>query len=737
MNISFEKFNMHIIKQFFVNLYSRISDFCKASLEVSASPRSKITGCILSLALIIFIGIFNRQFTSQNFNAKWLILGSCMLLSLLIGVFTAFKIKIKNKILNVAWMVTLFLTMPFIMITMTEALNGIFIYDMTPNGLLGNYCVILVLIVFLYAISGSFRLASLILTPVMFGLGVAHAYLMQFRGTPFIPMDFFSVTTAAKVANTYNYTPTYNMIAATIVFVLIIVIAVKSDMPETKAIYKIVSRAFFGTITCVLLSVFYFTNIFADAGLKPNFWNQTSGYKNYGFVYNFFCNTKYLYMTEPSGYDSNQIGDNVDKIVGDYNKYQDGTLQPNIICIMNESLSDLGVLGEFETNQDYMPFMHSLTENTIKGNLFVPVIGGGTSNTEFEFLTGHSTAFLPSGSNAYMLYVKNPMASLVSTLEAQGYSSIAIHPYYSSGWDRASVYDNFGFNKFISLENMMDISLMDDYASNGKTPDYLQELLDQYYPGKNMIIRQYISDSYNYKQVIEDYNNRDKSKPYFAFNVTMQNHGGYNTPECSNFEEEIYLTSVNGNYPKTNKYLSLVKKSDDAFKELIEHFQKVKEPTVICMFGDHQPSVEASFVNEMLGVSDIANITIEQNQKRHTTPFFIWANYDIEEQYIERLSVNYLSSYVLQTAGVYLTEYNKYLVKLSEILPVIDTVGYIDIEGNYYSWGNKSKYTDLLNEYERIQYNNVFDSEKRNNKVFYLEGYVYESSNLVEAHKDD
>ena len=67
--------------------------------------------------------------------------------------------------------------------------------------------------------------------------------------------------------------------------------------------------------------------------------------------------------------------------------------------------------------------MRSLTENTVKGTLYVPVIGAGTSNTEFEFLTGHTTSFLSPGSNAYMLYVNNALPSLVSTL------FVAIHIY--------------------------------------------------------------------------------------------------------------------------------------------------------------------------------------------------------------------------------------------------------------------------------------------------------------------
>ena len=390
---------------------------------------------------------------------------------------------------------------------------------------------------------------------------------------------------------------------------------------------------------------------------------------------------------------------------------------------MNESLSDLQTLGDFTVNEDYMPFMRSLTENTIKGNLYVPVIGAGTSNTEFEFITGHTTAFLPAGSNAYMLYVKNHIASLVSTLKSQGYSAFALHPYFAMGWNRTNVYNNLGFERFFSIESILNSEMMNLYRNNSGNSEYLQSMAEQYYPGENLLIRQYISDSYDYKTLIKDYENRDTSKPYFAFNVTMQNHGGYTT-SCSNFNEDIYVTSSQNVYPKTNKYLSLVKYSDQAFEELINYFRQVKEHTIICMFGDHQPSVENDFIAEALGVENLLSLSIEQEQARHVTPFIIWANFDIEEQQIERLSANYLSSLLLKTAGLELTEYNKYLLKLSDLLPVIDTTGYIDRNGTYYRWSDHTEYDQILSEYEQIQYNNIFETNKKSIKTFYLDGYT-------------
>lgn len=714
---------------FFVN---SLPNFLKNTFEIKYSKASKITGSVLCLVALLLVVFSVNTYQTLSFSVRWLLLAIDLALPFILGLSVIFTIKLKNDLTNKIWQFGFFLLMPIVTITMTECLNNVFIYDMTYLGFFGNYVVILVFNFVFFALTGSFRVSYLIVNTVLFGLALCHSYVMDFRGTPFQPMDFLSVTTAANVANTYNFAPGYKVITGVFIFIFIVTISIKTPTPKYNIITKIASRSFTAVFSGTIIIIFYATSIFADMGIRPDFWNQTRGYHNYGFVFNFFANTKYLYMNKPSTYDPNEIENIINKNE-QTNQEETNTSEntPNIICIMNESLSDLKVLGNLTTNEDYMPFMNSLTENTIKGNLYVPVIGAGTSNTEFEFLTGHTTAFLPSGSNAYMLYVKNPMASLVSTLEAQNYSSAALHPYYSSGWKRPEVYSNFGFNKFTALEDIIDISLMNDYMDNGNDPNYLQQLIEQNYPNTpNMLVRQYISDSYNYKLIIDDYKNRDKSKPYFTFNVTMQNHGGY-TPSAVNFDESIYATSSTQNYNKANKYLSLVKASDNAFKELIEYFKKVKEPTVICMFGDHQPNIETEFISECLGVNNLSNLTVEQEQNRHITPFYIWANYDIEEQYIERLSSNYLSSLVLQTAGVKLTEYNKYLLSLSKVLPVINTVGYIDNQGVYYKWSDSSPYRSILSEYENIQYNAVFDTENKNLKTFFIDGYTHEASDLI------
>ncbi len=722
---------LEVIYNFLTKTKANAIDLFNKAFEVKTSKKAKITATILTGVLFICVMVLYREFVDSSFKTKWYMFSAALILPMIIGLMTAYTVRFKNSKKNKFVKTSSLFIMPFFAIGMSEALNGVFIFKMKPVAVLGNYIIVLLLYLFLFAISGSFKITFLTVNTIIFGFSVAHCYIMEFRGVPLVPSDLWSIGTAGAVANTYDFTPPAQMILAIMIFIIITIFAIKLKTPKYKLTSRIVCRVISGTLSFVLIFSYFKTDFFVDLGIKPYFWNMSRWYNEYGFVYNFFCNARYISLPTPSGYDHQTVGDQVGNVQNE-DKYENSSKKPNIICIMNESLSDLQVLGEFETNEDYMPFMRSLEKNTIKGYTYVPVVGAGTSNTEFEFLTGHSTAFLPAQSNVYMLYLENPLASLVSTLEAQNYSSLGFHPYYASGWDRTNVYSNFGFDRFTSFEDMVDEELYDYYKSNSSDPNDLQEYIDANYPElTNMFTRQYVSDSYNYKWLIEDYKNRDKDKPYFVFNVTMQNHGGY-TAVADNFEEKIYTTSLSKQYPKVNQYLSLVKQSDDAFKELIQYFSKVKEPTVICMFGDHHPTVEKEFIAEIMGIDSLSNLSIRQNQLRHATPFFIWANYDIEEQYIEQISVNYLSSIVLKTAGLQLTKYNEYLLEMAKELPVIDTVGYIDKDGRHYAWEDKSPYTEILNEYDRIQYNNLADQAHVDTNVFYIEGYVHTPTEITE-----
>ncbi|MFR9101099.1 MAG: LTA synthase family protein, partial [Anaerostipes hadrus] len=230
--------------------------------------------------------------------------------------------------------------------------------------------------------------------------------------------------------------------------------------------------------------------------------------------------------------------------------------KPNVVVIMNETFSDLNVVNKIKTNKEVMPFINSLKDNTIKGHMLVSVFGGGTSNSEYEFLTGNSVSALPLNGNAYTQFVKHKVPSLASQLKEQGYDTLAFHPYKAHGWNRDTVYPLLGFDQFLD-ETCMN--------PNGEK------------------FRGWYSDSEDYNKIIDIFNKKKAGQPLFLFNVTIQNHGGYLIAD-KNFKEEIKIKDEKAT-DTANRYLSLIHESDRAFEKIINYFKNQKEPTIVVMFG--------------------------------------------------------------------------------------------------------------------------------------------------------
>lgn len=701
-----------------------------------AGKKARLLAIAVTVFIIIFVAVNRSLYLDPELEIEY---GRLLLvLSMLGGVAAGLLIAVKpgvdekhKKLVNTV----MFLIMPIFSMQMVECFNGNFVWNFSVKTGIANYMIYLVFYLICYLITGKYHLTGLIINIFLYVWSLINYFVELFRGTPFVPMDILSVKTGLSVSDGYTYSLSWNIILGTIVFLMVYLFnrRIQNIKPE-RIKSKVALRCSAAGYLAVVLLSFFFTDFSTNTGYKPDFWNQSRGYHNTGSFFNFCLNTKYLVVGKPSGYDASRAAEYVDETLEDYgvdpdsdtstnlltgeNDYTASGETPNIIYIMNESFADLGQLGDLETNEDYMPFIHSLTENTVKGYLSMPVFGAGTSNSEFEALTGNSMTFLPAGCNVYQSYIKREIPSLVSTLQTLGYSRTAYHPYYGTGWNRESVYSLMGFEDFISLEDFVSQSTLDTYQQNGDVEEY-EALLAQEHPGEDILLRRFVSDAYDYQMVEEMYENRDASRPFFIFNVTMQNHGGYGV-SYRNFEQEIHITNLSGFYPQAERYLSLVKESDAAFESLVEYFSNVDEPTMICMFGDHFPSVEDEFYEEMLG-SSLDELTVEQEQKRYATPFVIWANYDIQEAEVDTISANYLSTLLAQTAGLPMTQYQKYLSVLYQSLPVIDLVGYIDSDGEYYESGAETPYDDLLHQYNCIEYNALLDKTDRDDSLFYLQ----------------
>lgn len=649
--------------------------------------------CILICICFVFRDTFAAN--EEHGNVILYMTAACTGFSLFLSFF---RLKDK-KWLNLIYNLLIFLLVPLLIETAVEALNTNLLWEIAIKGnIFMNYLIYLMIYVLLYACFGSLKISLLVSSTLFTAFGIVNMYVKLYKGSPLLPWDFGSIKTAANVAGTFQFSISCEILFSLSALLLVILLTLnirQKKKAKRRPALRLACLALFVGVS----GTFYMTDIFArEFGATPDFFNQTRGYEQKGAVAEFVVNTKYMSLNEPATYDPSLVEEEVRNYT-DPNasilkeKPKDLPEKPNIIVIMNESFSDLSVIGDFETNIPYMPYIDSMRdmENVIEGNAYVSTIGTGTSNTEYEFLTGNPMAFLPIGSNAYQLYVDHTQPSLVSTVHSQNYSAVTFHPYYQSSWNRVSVYENMGFEDFISIE---------DLASPVK-------------------LRRFVSDAYDFEYIKKLYEQKDPDQPFFLFNITMQNHSSYEK-EYANFKQEVWLEGLEGTYPETDQYLSLIKRTDDAFKVLIEYFQQIHEPTVILMFGDHQPFIENGFYSEVMQ-ENLSEMDDEKAQLRYITRFVLWANYDIPEAWIDHISVNYLSVLLSEAANLKQTDYQRFLATLYNKVPVITTMGCIDQEGNYFFQDEDNNNEEGLRIYRNAAYNNLREDEKRVNSLFYLQ----------------
>lgn len=539
---------------------------------------------------------------------------------------------------------------------------------------------------FLFFVFGRIKWALRFQSVFFMVIGLADYYVLSFRSAPIMPWDIYSAGTALSVADNFEYSLEKNTVFVLIGFAVLIILASMARLNIKNICGQAVRAAAVRLVGILASAVFlaaYTHYVQLDStvlrfGMYDKLFTPTVISRRDGSAVAFLMELKYISIDTPDGYSA----DKACEILEPYAQNTDVLSvkrRPNIIVVMNEAFSDLSVLGSFETNKDYMPFIRSLmqegAENTVSGHLNVSVLGGNTANTEFEFLTGNSMAFLPQGSVPYQQYIKDEMPSLVSYLKSLGYQTAALHPYNSTGWDRNKVYPLLGFDNAYFIRSFIN-------------------------PEK---IRKYVSDRACYEKIISLYENRQDGAPLFIFNVTMQNHSSY-TEEFDNFTPDITVTDSNSK--ALNNYLSLIKLSDEEIRELIDYFSCEDEETVIVFFGDHQPTNSVVSNIWKINGKNGNNLSEADEAKRYIVPFFIWANFDIAEESGVETSSNFLGGRVLEACGLPLYDYAAYLKGLSESFPVITSIRAQSSDGES---SDVKSVSDKLNDYAILQYNRMFD----------------------------
>lgn len=507
---------------------------------------------------------------------------------------------------------------------------------------------------------------------------IANYFVIALRDKPIMPADLKAIGTATEVMGGYTFMPSWKMalgVLAVIGYIVALVLVWRRGRAEAKRGLRarLVRRGALAAVAAALALVGVNTQTFKD--LETFAWDVMllKSFHEEGMVTTYLKSAMNSAVKEPEGY-SREI---VNGYLEEYRrkaKPREGVRPTNIIMVMNEAFSDLRTVG-LDGRIDAMPFIDSLEADTAEGSLYVSVYGGGTCNTEFEALTGNTLAFMGSGAYPYTENVTKPLFSLAQYFRDLGYSTDAFHANSARNWNRNMVYPNLGFEEFHSIE---------DYAEFGEVP-YLHN-----YPAD-------IAD-YRYMEAVSA---EKADHPRFLFNVTMQNHAGYE--RWLDVERADTVAEYGADlYEDAQIYLSLVSASDADVRQLVETYRDSDEPTMIVFFGDHQPSLPEPALQEIY-------VGMRNSLDQFKSKFFIWTNYDTPELHDTGVSANYLSWLILDQGNFPLTPYHRMLEEVYAKYPVITAQGVIGIDGAYYTGIAEIMDDPLIQKYQYIQYANLFD----------------------------
>lgn len=569
--------------------------------------------------------------------------------------------------------------------TITETLARNVLWDLRAGAVLATLLFTLALYALFFAVFGRLSTGIIAGSGVLLAVGLVSYFVMLFRGTPFVlPGDLYAIGTAASVAGSYSFRFDALFLLAVFQFVCLYLIAGRGDL-VLRGRGRLWGRLGSAAVALVLIFTFTAKPVLAGLGVTPNRYAQTESMAQNGVLLYTLTEMAHARVVKPAGY-SEEALDALQSVYPGDSAAAAGAVKPNIVLILSESWSDVHRQAGLETNIPVTPFLDEFRQrpDVVSGELLVPVFGGATVSTEFETLTGNTVAFSLSSSMYFQHIGKAESSpSIATTLNDLGYTSTAVHPFLETGWGRDLAYPKMGFSDFITIEDIEDEA------------EYL---------------RYYANDDTSFG-IIEEVLERDEA-PSFVYCITMQNHGSYN---YEGYEGAVEITNQAAELPLTSQYLSILHESDGAFERFIDEIDALEQPTVVLMYGDHLP---------MLGDEYNQYDTPFPADERHRTPYLMYANYEgaftgyAESMEGKLMTTNYVTPSLLASVGLPQTGYYDFLLELKETYPTFALTW--DTLGDEGFGGSVREGDPLVEEYQILQYNNIFDGEERRGALFNL-----------------
>ena len=451
----------------------------------------------------------------------------------------------------------------------------VFLFTKFPVFALGTLIILLTLCLSLFTRKRRFWMT--VISSVWLLLGLTNGVILALRSTPFSAVDISLAVSCLPVLN--MYLKIWQIAAIALLLVLLIAFAVvrfiKSAPQKPDFGFAVKCTLPTAALAAVLLGLTLYTGM-----VSADFPNLPDAYDAYGFTYCFSVSLFDKGIDRPRDYGKEEISD-IGKEVETYQTDETASARPagnvNVIVLQLESFIDPARLPGMENAKWAVPVFTNLKNTSSSGYLIVPSIGAGTANTEFEVLTGMSLDYFGAGEYPYKtVLLEKTCESMAYNLGKLGYVSTAIHNNNASFYGRDEVFANLGFDRFVPLECMKDVS----YTSVGWA--------------KDDVLTGVIMDALT-----------STEEPDFVFAISVQSHGKY--PEDESAEEAL---------PGCGYYVEQLREVDAFVGELKRKLEAYPEPVILALYGDHLPSFEYGEAN------------LNDGSGLFQTEYVIWTNFD-------------------------------------------------------------------------------------------------------------
>ena len=276
---------------------------------------------------------------------------------------------------------------------------------MDPYYAAANLCVLALLLAVVYFAGQRSRAAVALFLAACFLAGTANHFVIAFKGQPIVPADLFALSTAASVGSGYTFALDARLLEAAAVLALCL--AALSLLPRaTVSPRRVAANAACAVAVAACFGWWLGSYDLEEAyACTVDVWGVKESYAEQGSTLCFLKRVQDLSPAEPDGYDADGVAALIGGLGGGAPETAGETEAPTVIAVMNETFADLsrypGLAGTDARPAHYYEIAAEALE---AGDAYVSALGGGTCNSEFEFLTGSSMGHLGGGVYPYVLY---------------------------------------------------------------------------------------------------------------------------------------------------------------------------------------------------------------------------------------------------------------------------------------------------------------------------------------------